>query len=224
MLLKEENNVTKEELKKLGYRPTKNGMFMINREADIWRVCDKGTFEKAAISISNEKYKVAICNLDNKQHRVYLHRALAEAFVPNPDNYNTVFFRDDNQENVSVDNLIWGKVGTQYEMLKKNRKTYGCNVCGSTEKVSLNKDFICFKCYRRKKAMEMRIEKFKEEMKGISSNLLNNQQKKIYDMRMQGMRDSEIAEKLGVTRQDIHYHIKRIKEEQGIDKNMGQEK
>ena len=39
---------------------------------------------------------------------IYLHRSLAEVFVPNPEGYPLVYFLDGNTYNLTVDNLAWG--------------------------------------------------------------------------------------------------------------------
>jgi len=40
-------------------------------------------------------------------HRQYVHRLVAEKFIPNPEGYECVMFKDGNVKNCSVDNLEW---------------------------------------------------------------------------------------------------------------------
>lgn len=55
-----------------------------------------------------------------------MHRAVAECFIDNPNNYKYVHFKDNNYKNISVDNLYWSKYrkgDIHYEeSLKKKRK------------------------------------------------------------------------------------------------------
>lgn len=64
--------------------------------------------------------------LDNKKYSV--HRLVAEAFIPNPDNLPIVNHKDENPSNNSVDNLEWCTVsynlqyGSAIERLQEKRK------------------------------------------------------------------------------------------------------
>ncbi len=40
-------------------------------------------------------------------HRQYVHRLVAEKFIPNPEGYEHVIFKDGNPKNCNADNLEW---------------------------------------------------------------------------------------------------------------------
>lgn len=52
-------------------------------------------------------YMTVKLQIDGKQQTMYLHRVVAEKFIPNLDNKATVNHRDGNKFNNSVDNLEW---------------------------------------------------------------------------------------------------------------------
>ena len=56
--------------------------------------------------------------------RIILHRAVAETFIQNKNNYKYVIFRDNNFQNISVDNLFWSNHKTNgYEEHKRKLRS-----------------------------------------------------------------------------------------------------
>ena len=53
-------------------------------------------------------YPIVTLWKQNKAIKHYLHRLLAEAFIPNPENKPLVRHLDDDPQNYSLDNLVWG--------------------------------------------------------------------------------------------------------------------
>lgn len=54
----------------------------------------------------NGYYRITLCKNGNKK-QVYLHRLIAEYFIPNPLNLPQVNHKDGNKQNCAVDNLEW---------------------------------------------------------------------------------------------------------------------
>lgn len=52
-------------------------------------------------------YKFVYLWKHNKQHRYYVHRLVAEIFIPNPDNLSEINHIDNNKSNNHVSNLEW---------------------------------------------------------------------------------------------------------------------
>lgn len=56
--------------------------------------------------INCEHYTVTLANLGKHYHPL-VHRLVAEAFIPNPNNYDIVHHIDHNPKNNKVENLMW---------------------------------------------------------------------------------------------------------------------
>lgn len=61
---------------------------------------------------------------DNKRQNVKVHRIVAEAFIPNPDNYPMVNHKDEVKSNNCVENLEWcsNSYNVQYSAHKRHKK------------------------------------------------------------------------------------------------------
>ena len=55
----------------------------------------------------NKKYTVVTYTESGKQTSYYVHRLVAEAFIPNPDDKPQVNHKDGNPSNNNVENLEW---------------------------------------------------------------------------------------------------------------------
>ena len=59
-----------------------------------------------------------------KVKSIRVHKAIAETFIPNPNNFTTVNHLDENKLNNQLDNLEWttSKMNTQYSLSRKYNK------------------------------------------------------------------------------------------------------
>ena len=53
-------------------------------------------------------YQVVDLSKDGERKHIFLHRIMATAFVPNPDNHPIVLHLDNNKLNIDPSNLAWG--------------------------------------------------------------------------------------------------------------------
>ena len=60
-----------------------------------------------------------------KVKTIRLHKALAETFIPNPNNYKVVHHKDEDKSNYSLNNLEWttNKLNTTYHLQESHKDT-----------------------------------------------------------------------------------------------------
>lgn len=68
---------------------------------------NKNTKHELATSINVNGYYFCNGLVDKKQHTLYVHKLLAEYFVPNPKNYTIAYHLDGNKSNNKVSNIGW---------------------------------------------------------------------------------------------------------------------
>ena len=95
--------------------------------------------EKILAPASIKGYLVVNLSKDGSNKRYYIHRLVASAFIPNPDNLPEVNHIDENKMNNSVENLEWcnhsynSNHGTRAERISK----------ANTNNIKISKSVLC---------------------------------------------------------------------------------
>lgn len=85
---------------------------------------EKQLLKERILKPHNTKGYFTVCLYKNKTHKLYLiHRLVAQAFIPNPDNLPQVNHKDEDKTNNRVNNLEWctAKYNMNYNDVLKRR-------------------------------------------------------------------------------------------------------
>ena len=83
-------------------------LYRVNKQGDVYSLISNKvlkTFYRG--SRPDNKYKVVDLRTNGKRKTISVHRMVAEAFIPNPDNLPCVNHKDGNKDNNCVENLEW---------------------------------------------------------------------------------------------------------------------
>ena len=99
-----------------------NDGYLISNEGQVF---SKFTREEKILTNRDDGYQVVVLSKNNKSESYYIHRLVATAFIPNPENLPEVNHKDGNKSNNIVDNLEWvttsDNILHSYEALKRVR-------------------------------------------------------------------------------------------------------
>ena len=106
--------------------PNTDGLYLISDEAKVFSVRSNRLIKPQMLHNGYWRVELNICG---EAKRYFLHRLVAEVFIPNPNNYPCINHKDENPSNNHADNLEWcthkynSNYGTCQERIKKHRKT-----------------------------------------------------------------------------------------------------
>lgn len=186
------------------------GRFRVFEDGSINKVFDGvETAAKVFYTSKNKKYATVSYMDGSKQRHAYVHRLVATAFVPNPNNYPQVNHKDGNTRDNSAGNLEWVTPGMNvrhaYEtgLINPMATAEPCKFCGEFTKA---KDGICVQCRKKlvKEAKEIdRRAEQRDRYSKVELSLLTQVEKKYVMDAIEGMSVSEIADKHGVSKQCV---------------------
>lgn len=111
-----------------------NPRYMVDTNGDIYRILDNGDLRKLSPLTGGHRGYAKVRLYDPKLSRkwkdYFVHRLVAIAFIPNPDNLPIINHKDENTLNNNVENLEWCSViynvnyGTARERMGKSVKKY----------------------------------------------------------------------------------------------------
>lgn len=198
-----------------------NGLFEVHATGEIYRNTKHGRKKCKPFGISrNKKYLAVTAYKDGKQRHYYVHRLLAEAFIPNPENKPQVNHIDGNSRNNKLENLEWVTAKENVEHAYKiglvpTLKT--AKECITCTNKTMSKDGVCPECKINSKRIENKIKRDLEisnTVSDVETSILTDKELRAVNLRLESMTYEQIAKEMGVTRQRVEQLIKR-----GIEKS-----
>lgn len=210
------------------------GKYAVTRDADC--IClfqDKWVPAKKYVNKQKNKrsYYVVVRNLDYEERngrgrsrktteRKYLSRLVAEVFVPNPNNYKMVTYKNADSLDCRADNLEWStdsEIKVRYyqmDTLVRFKKKRKCQGCGKLLADWNEKNFCC-SCRKRLSSL-LREESAREAIKKAlqdKDKLLNENKHERADhmirLREAGVKLEDIGNLYGLTKQRVQQILNR---------------
>ena len=161
------------------------GLYQVSNKGKIKSLRRKTTFvykrggqhtiSEKYIKLFKNKYGYLKCYLykSGKREIFQLHRIVAEAFIPNPDNLPQVNHKDENKSNNNINNLEWctNKYNAEYSKNKaiiqydknSNKITEWRSQLKASKKTGISNKDISLCCRGKRKTAGGYIWKFKED-------------------------------------------------------------
>lgn len=192
-----------------------NGLFEVNELGEVYRLCGRKTgLVPQSKTGRNGRYRMVTGFVDGKQKAFLVHRLIAEAFIPNPDNLPEVNHIDGNPANNRAENLEWctrsenANHAFRTGLINPYRNAKPCLFCGELTNA---KDQICRACkpsVRSEARADDKAATLRDSMMLIDRTLLTDTERRYVDLREAGYTLNQIGILCGVSRQCVDQAIK----------------
>lgn len=127
-----------------------NGILEVHANGDVYRIKDGQRVPAAVCGTGrNGNYQTTSIMANGKQKPLYIHRLVAEAFIPNPEGKPQINHKDGNPKNNDVSNIEWctpsENINHAYRtgLIQPMKNAKECHGCGILTK---SKKGMCLSC------------------------------------------------------------------------------
>ena len=191
-----------------------DGRIEVFPDGTIYRIKDGNREMAKVFRTSREgRYNCIMLQIDGKQKTFYVHRLVAEAFVPNPEGKPNVNHIDGNPSNNNADNLRWVTPSEstihayKLGLVKFGKGTVPCELCGEP---TYSTDNICNVC---KNNLEKEIRKdekkalIRDTLGNIDFSRLTDLEKRAVTLRLEYLSYEEIGSIMGCSKQCVEQRL-----------------
>lgn len=114
------------------------GLYSVTEDGKVYSH-RRNIFLKPRVKPNN--YLEVILKVQGEQKAYLVHRLVAEAYIPNPDNKPTVNHKDENKQNNNINNLEWMTSAENNSYGKRTSKTEKAVYCVELDKVFRSQSF-----------------------------------------------------------------------------------
>lgn len=122
--------------------PGYENILLVSNTGKVKRVNYRNSGKDRVLSVQVKKYNICTINIriDKKLHTLSVHRLVASAFIPNPNNLPCVNHLDENRLNNNANNLEWCNYEYNNNYMTRNRRISQSKINGLTSKPILQYD------------------------------------------------------------------------------------
>lgn len=184
----------------------------VNTLGEVYRVSPDGQRTLATLYKVNGYRMVSLPD----GSREYVHRLVAKAFLPNPENKPEVNHLDGNPSNNRLENLEWTTRSENAQhafrtgLINPYQRSAPCKACGALTRA---KDGICPACKPRLRKAARDADKAAaahDQAARLMTGGLTQRQAEYLSLRSQGLSYADIARRCGVSRQCVQEAIQKM--------------